>query len=124
MRFRAPEIARAKTMKAAGFPWRPSVGDWFVSHAGFCDLVRTLEEAERVGKNGHAFLPRFEDCRAWLGARGYTHFEMYEAPAEDDLLRLVATNEAGEVLRAAGTSDLDCMYQAVLRLLVRERSTP
>lgn len=104
-------------MKAVGFPWRPRVGDWFMSHNGFCEIVRTHDQAQRLGENGDIFLPRWEDCRTWLASHGWGHPEVSDE--DDGGVRMTLTHESGELVRANGDSDLDCLYQVILRLLLR-----
>ncbi len=116
MRFGQPEVARAKTLKAIGFPWRPKVGDWFVDHHGFCDLVRTYEQTKTIGTNGHAFLPSWDDCRQWLGTHGWGHPEVISEGRGQ--VMLLVTHTDGRVQRATGDSDLDCLYRIILQLLL------
>jgi len=115
-RFGAPEVARAKTLKAVGFPWRPQIGDWFVNHVGYCELVKTFEQAQKLGKNGDVFLPNWEDCRGWLAARGWGHPELADDYSGD--VRMLLTHSSGKILRVTGASDLDCLYRAILTILL------
>lgn len=117
MKFGAPEVARAKTMKAAGFQWRPRVGDWYVDHTGYCDLVRTYEQAQSIGRNGHAFLPSWDDCRAWLADRGWGCPEIIQD--EPGRVSMMITHEKSEeIKRAVGASDLDCLYSVILMIIL------
>jgi len=120
MRFGLPEVARAKTMKAAGFPWRPRVGDWYVSHTGHCELVQTHDQALRLGGNGSVFLPTWEDCRSWLDRHGWRDPEVDDD--DNGTIRLHVTHESGAVKRAVGHSDLDCLYRIILQLLVGKKN--
>ena len=120
-RFGYQEVARAKTLKAVGFPWRPQVGDWFVNHVGYCELVTSLDQAESLGANGDVFLPSWADCRAWLTSRGWGHPEVTDDTDADITMRV--THRSGRVIRVQGVSDLDCLYRVILTILLRERST-
>ena len=116
MSFVPAEIARAKTMKALGFPWRPRLGDWFLDHSGYCALIRDHSEVSRYGNNGCVFLPRWDDCRAWLGARGWGQPEVEDEGDGEIWMRV--SHADGRILRVCGVSDLDCLYQIILRLLI------
>ena len=109
------EIARAKTMRALGFPWRPRVGDWYVSHTGYCELVRDYEHAQQLGKNGDAFLPTWADARSWLGNQGWCDPELRDVNTG---VSLWIRHENGTLLKARGDSDLDCLYQIILKILL------
>ena len=116
MKFGSAEVARAKTLKAVGFPWRPRVGDWFIDHTGYCELVRTYEHAQRLGANGDVFLPSWDDCRHWLGQRGWSHPEVIHE--EEYEITLLLTHRSGRTTRATGVSDLDCLYRIILSILL------
>ena len=119
MEFTAHEVARAKTMKAAGFSWRPRIGDWYVHHNGYCDFVRSFEQVEQIGLNGHVFLPTWSDCRGWLSRRGWGHPEVIDG-GEGEVSMLV-THQDGALRRVTGISDLDCMYRIILQILLAQR---
>jgi|GEM_PF-5343343 hypothetical protein len=106
-------------MKAAGFPWRPRVGDWYVSYTGHCDLVRTHDQALLLGGNGSVFLPTWEDCRSWLDRHGWRDPEVDDD--HDGTIRLHVTHKSGVVKRAVGHSDLDCLYRIILQVLVGKK---
>ncbi|MFT5435278.1 MAG: hypothetical protein ACI9OJ_005995 [Myxococcota bacterium] len=118
-RFGAPEVARAKTLKAVGFPWRPQVGDWFINHVGYCELVKTLDQAERLGSNGAVFLPNWEDCRAWLQRSDWGHPELMDE--SDGEVSMLLTHSSGRLIRVNGASDLDCLYRAILTIVLSAR---
>ena len=119
MRFGPHEVARAKTLKAIGFPWRPKLGDWYVSHSGFCEMVRDFAEVGAVGRNGHAFLPVWSDCRDWLQDRGWRHPEV--VLDEPGHVMMTLTHDDGRLLRSTGVSDLDCLYRMIMMLLLGSR---
>ena len=116
MRVGPVEIARARTMRALGFPWRPRIGDWYVQHTGYCELVRSLEQAQQLGRNGDSFLPTWDDCRTWLAERGWGDPEMQDS---QEAIGMWVRHEDGQLLRATGVSDLDCLYQVILTILLR-----
>jgi hypothetical protein len=122
MKFGAAEVARAKTLRAVGFPWRPRVGDWYVDHRGYCGLVRTHEESQTIAHSvavqdsGHSFLPSWDDCREWLSVRGWGRPEIFDEAKGQ--IRMLVTHEDGRVMRATGDSDLDCLYRLILLLLL------
>jgi hypothetical protein len=104
-------------MKAVGFPWRPQVGDWYVSHTGHCEIIQTYEQAKQMGGNGDIFLPTWQDCRQWLLKHGWLHPEV-----DDDhfgQVRVHVTHESGRIERATGDTELDCLYGIILGLLFR-----
>ena len=117
MRYGLPEVTRAKTMKAKGFPWRPRVGDWYVSHTGHCELVSSLDQVHRLSGNGSVFLPSWDDCRHWLSL-----YDWCDPELDDDnggSVRMHVTHADGRVLRVVGVSDLDCLYRIILSILMR-----
>lgn len=105
-----------------GFPWRPKVGDWYVDHLGFCELVRSIDDVERIAEDGAraapaVFIPDWDDCRAWLSERGWGHPEvMVDADSE---VTMAITHESGRRLRTTGVSDLDCLYRFILLVQMR-----
>lgn len=119
MRFGHAEISRARTLKATGLIWRPKLGDWYVDHTGYCHLVRTPEDLQRLGGNGDVYLPDWHACRAWLGERGWSHPEVIHE--DDDCVHLVLTHTSGTTLKATGVSDLDSLYRIMLMV---QLSTP
>ncbi len=112
MRFSHAEIARARTLKATGLVWRPKIGDWYVDHTGYCDIVRTVEDVQRLGRNGDVYLPDWQDCREWLFERGWSHPEVIHEDAHG--VSLVLTHRTGSSLKASGSSDLDSLYRIML----------
>lgn len=122
MRFSSEEVSRARTLKAVGFPWRPKIGDWYVDHTGYCDLVRTPEDMSRAVRHGNIFLPSWDDCRSWLLDRGWGHPEVLH---EDDTgVTLTLSHSSGPSLRMSGASDLDCLYRAILMVQLRSPTRP
>ena len=129
MRFRREEVVRAKTLRKVGFPWRPKIGDWYVDPSGHCNLVRTVEEAEKVRPAAdrevppvkapppNVFLPGWDDCRAWLAERGWGHPEvMHEDECE---VTMLLSHDDGRSLKVTGASDLDCLYRLILMVQLR-----
>ena len=119
MRFGAAEVARARTLKAVGFPWRPRIGDWYMDHTGYCGVVRSFAEIMRVRGHGHVFLPGWDDCRTWLSCRGWGHPEFVHDGDQD--VTLLLTHESGPTMRVTGVSDLDCLYRIILQILLSGR---
>ncbi len=119
MHFGYAEVARARTLKATGLVWHPKVGDWYVDHTGFCDLVRSPDDATRLGRNGDVFLPSWQDGRAWLRARGWSHPEVIHE--DDGSVHLVLSHAGGATLKAVGVSELDSLYRIMLMV---QLSTP
>jgi hypothetical protein len=105
-----------------GFPWRMAIGDWYVDPAGFCDLVRSAEDIARLGaprgRTGHdVFLPSWDDCRVWLGDRGWGHPEVMHDGESDVTMSITHTD--GRMLKTTGVSDLDCLYRFILLVQMR-----
>ena len=82
MRFTRDEIERARRLRKLGLPWRPSIGDWYVTADGFVGILTGNGDAlEIVGQ--HTWLPLWGDCRSWLRERGFTHPEF---PTDEEAL--------------------------------------
>ena len=125
MRVGRHEVAVAKTLRAAGFPWRPRVGDWFIDHTGHCALVQTYEQAQTLGDNGDVFLPSWGDCREWLSVRGFFHPEVKDLPLDPtdrhpdaNSVAMTISHTSGRRLQVEGVSDLDAIYRLVLMVLL------
>ena len=119
------EVAVAKTLKAAGFPWRPRVGDWFIDHTGHCALVANYEQAQALGENGDVFLPTWCDCREWLATRGFLHPEVTDLPVDPtdrhpdmNAVSMKISHANGRQLQVDGVSDLDAIYRLVLMVML------
>ena len=114
MFFSREEVRLARTMQSAGLFWRVKIGHWYVTRDGFVGLVKGQGEGEECQKL-HTWLPTWTDARAWLKDRGFAHPEFLEDG--EDIVTIALRDGKDEELRVSGSSDLACLYQAIVKVL-------
>ena len=114
MFFSREEVRLARTMQSAGLFWRVRIGHWYVTRDGFVGLVKGQGEGEECQRL-HTWLPTWTDARAWLKERGFAHPEFLEDGEE--VVTIARRDGRDEELRVSGSSDLACLYQAIIKVL-------
>jgi hypothetical protein len=114
MEYTRAEIAGARRLKALGLPWRPRVGDWYATDAGFVSFVRGEGDASHAAAH-HTWLPDWRDCREWLRDEDITHPEF--AIDEQEEVRIEVIGPGGKNFVGLGATDLECLYGIMAQVL-------
>ena len=132
MQFTEKEIELAKQLKKSGLLWNPETGDWFLHRGNLYivkDIGRDYVEAIRsypyendslYAIEFSTWLPLWHQCREYLCNLDWWIGEHYDSTNKGKVSLWIGkrtTPGFGTNIKYTGDTDLEVMYQVLLKLL-------